>query len=70
VSAPTPHPDIIPVLTLLRQGAEVEKDTEGGQPNGSGELEPSNDREWFTKDRETHHREVITIYGPWIEGPA
>ncbi|MCI4659666.1 hypothetical protein [Cryobacterium zhongshanensis] len=38
---------------------------ETGQPNGSGVIEPSDNREWFSADRVTHHRRVHTFIGPW-----
>lgn len=50
--------------------AEVEDEEEGGQPNGAGEIEPSDFREWFTDERESHHRRKVTLYGPWEEGPT
>lgn len=51
---------------------DLDDDPEGGQPNGVGTIESSSEREWFTKERETHHRErlVITITGPWVPGPT
>ena len=49
---------------------DVEDEPEGGQPNGANQIEPSNAREWFTPERETHHRSriVLTVVGPWEEG--
>jgi hypothetical protein len=58
------------IKAILPDGWELEANTEGGQPNGSGETEPSDYREWFTEERETHHRNVITLYGPWVKGPT
>lgn len=51
---------------------DVEDRQEGGQPNGAGEIESSEDREWFRPERETHHRRVIThtLVGPWEPGPT
>lgn len=51
-------------------GWTIDEDQEGGQPNGSGEIEPSDYREWFSPERETHHRQVITLLGPWEIGPT
>jgi hypothetical protein len=47
---------------------EIEDDFEGGQPNGTGTIEPSWYREWFTDARESHHRRRVILYGPWQEG--
>lgn len=44
---------------------EREESWEGGQPNGRGEIEPSDYREWYTPERESHRRKVITFTGPW-----
>jgi hypothetical protein len=56
----------------LPEGWEVDVDDgpEGGQPNGVGTIESSDAREWFSPDRESHHRErlVITVIGPWTPG--
>lgn len=57
-------------LASLPDGWDAEVDHEGGQPNGLGEIEPSDEREWFTKARESHHRVKIVLYGEWQEGPA
>lgn len=46
----------------------ISNDIEGGQPNGAGEIEESGARDWYTDDRETHHRLVVTLYGPWRPG--
>jgi hypothetical protein len=54
----------------LPDGWEVDNEQEGGQPNGGGEIEPSDSREWYTAERETHHRRVITLIGPWEKGPT
>ena len=51
-------------------GWEVDVSEEGGQPNGGGEVEPSGAREWFSPERETHHRQVITYIGPWEDGAS
>ena len=56
-----------PILDLP-DGWEIEDEQQGGQPNGSGVIEHSDAREWFTVQRETHHRRVITLWGPWEEG--
>ena len=53
----------------LPYGWEVDFEEEGGQPNGAGTIEPSDYREWFTDDRESHHRQHIVLTGPWEEGP-
>lgn len=51
------------------QWVEVDDDLEGGQVNGGGvEIEPTSYREWFTEERETHHRRVVTLCGPWLDG--
>lgn len=44
---------------------EREESWEGGQPNGRGEIEPSDYREWYTPERESHRRKVITFTGEW-----
>jgi len=49
-------------------GWRIECDREGGQPNGAGETEPSDYREWFTEEREDHHRYSFTFTGPWLPG--
>lgn len=54
----------------MTNGWEIDDEQEGGQPNGSGEIESSNSREWFSPERETHHRRVITLTGPWEDGPT
>lgn len=54
---------------ILPEGWEVDSDEEGGQPNGNGTIEPSDYREWFSDMRESHHRQRITLYGSWEEGP-
>lgn len=46
----------------------IETELEGGQPNGGGEIEDRYSREWFTDEREDHHRTVVTITGPWLPG--
>ena len=51
-------------------GWEKDDEQEGGQPNGGGEIETSDSREWFSPERETHHRRVITLTGPWEDGPT
>lgn len=56
--------------TLFGDKFEIEEEAEGGQPNGIGTIEPNGYREWFTEERETHHRQTFTIIGPWIEGPT
>lgn len=58
------------IEALLPEGWELEASTEGGQPNGMGVIEPSDYREWFHDERESHHRTVITIIGPWLDGPT
>lgn len=45
---------------------ELDEQWEGGQPNGLGEIEPTTEREWFTPERETHRRKVISLTGPWL----
>lgn len=47
------------------EDTEYEERWEYGQPNGLGEIEPSWYREWYTPERETHRRKVITLTGPW-----
>lgn len=49
---------------------DVEEFWEGGQPNGVGEIESSDSREWFSDERETHHRTrlEVTAIGPWESG--
>ena len=59
-----------PDASGVPDGWALEHGTEGGQPNGAGDLEPSDAREWFKPERETHHRHVITLYGPWEPGPT
>lgn len=51
---------------------DVDETVQGGQPNGIGEIETSDSREWFSEERETHHRAriVVEIVGPWDEGPT
>lgn len=49
-------------------GWHIEADREGGQPNGAGETEPNDYREWFTEEREDHHRYIFTFTGPWLPG--
>ncbi|GAW50591.1 MULTISPECIES: hypothetical protein [unclassified Nocardioides] len=58
------------IEAVLPDGWQIEAEDEGGQPNGSGEIEESNYREWFSPERETHHRTVITLTGPWLDGPT
>lgn len=69
-----PLPAVLARLTSLPDGWDVDVDTDeqGGQPNGCGEVEPSDYRDWYTVERESHHREriVIEAYGPWQEGPT
>lgn len=50
---------------------DVDEGPEGGQPNGIGEIEPSDAREWFSEMGETHHRArvIVTVTGPWESGP-
>lgn len=52
----------------LPDGWEIDDEQCGGQPNGSNDIEPSDFREWFTAERETHHRRIITLTGPWEKG--
>lgn len=47
---------------------EADIETEGGQENGLGQPEHNNTREWFTESRESHHRYVVTLIGPWMPG--
>lgn len=49
-------------------GWHIEADREGGQPNGAGEIEDSDYREWYSEEREDHHRYVFTFTGPWLAG--
>jgi hypothetical protein len=49
---------------------EIEEEFEGGQPNGIGEIESNDSREWFFPENETHHRLVYHIRGAWQEGPT
>ena len=49
---------------------EIYHGEEGGQANGSGVLERSDYREWFTEESETHHRGSIELVGPWVIGPT
>ncbi len=49
---------------------EVEEEIEGGQPNGIGEIEENYAREWFSQERETHHRLHYHVIGKWIDGPT
>ncbi|URP22328.1 hypothetical protein SEA_BIG4_295 [Microbacterium phage Big4] len=49
---------------------EFDEYIEGGQPNGRGDIESNDTREWFSESRESHHRQVYTIYGPWEIGPT
>lgn len=53
----------------LPEGWEVDFGEEGGQPNGLNKIEPSDWREWFSDERESHHRQRIVLIGPWEEGP-
>lgn len=57
-------------VEALAEHGDSECYIEGGQPNGLGIIEPSDYREWFHEARESHHRLVVTLYGPWVEGPA
>lgn len=65
---------VIELLNSLPDDFEIDFDDEdeGGQPNGIGEIEPSDYREWYSDARESHHRTrvIVTIYGPWEEGPT
>lgn len=55
------------VEALLPEGWTVEEDSQTGQPNGMGEVEPTWFRDWFDTKNATHDREEITLYGPWVK---
>lgn len=56
------------IRLMCEPWADVDAEIEGGQPNGVGEIEPSDYREWYTEARETHHRKKVTLYGEWQPG--
>lgn len=72
MTADSPEDGLAVIRDAYRQfpGWEADIEQEGGQPNGGGEIESNDSREWFHPDGETHHRAVITITGPWVDGPT
>ena len=52
-------------LARVTDDMDCDESWEGGQPNGIGTIEPSDYREWYTPERESHRRRVVTFIGPW-----
>ncbi|ROR76019.1 hypothetical protein SAMN06295974_3835 [Plantibacter flavus] len=56
------------VLHPLTGANDAAIEWETGQPNGTGEIEASTERDWYTDSRVTHRR--LVTRGPWLPAPA
>lgn len=62
--------DVREWLFRAPESMDIDVGVDGGQPNGVGVLESSDNRDWFSLERESHHRLTVDIEwrGAWEEG--